>query len=522
MIKKLYGLVLKNFFILFFATFVVTLFVFVLQTLWLYASDILGKSINLSILAQLLGYQALAFIPLSLPITVMIASIMTFGNMGEHFELTAVKSAGISLLKIMKPFFYLVIVISLLSFYVANTIVPYALLKSYVVIVGVRQKHPSLRLQESIFNYDVAGYVIRIGKKNPKTNMMYDFMIYDHKNYQGNKMVVTADSGQITVTDDLKYMIIRLYEGSEYEELKEGIKTPKEDTPTYPYHQDLFESETIIIHLKGFDFKEADQSFYSNNYNLLNYNQLRKTIDSLSLKTQQTKEYYFKIIYGNDILKSQVKLRTHIDSVNNLFKIQKLNKIPADSLTVIYNIDSVLNTANINKKKDIYNTAIIYAQNSLNRLKVYKAEYENKTAFLINHKIALNEKYVYALACLIFFFIGAPLGAIIRKGGFGLPTIISVVLFLVFYIIITFGQRVAIQGKVSAFVGTWFAVFIFVPFEIYIFYKAITDSAIFNWDYYKDRLNKIFRKIFPKFLRPRYLRRKMRNRRKNENINNNK
>lgn len=522
MLKKLHGLVLKNFFILASATFVVTLFIFVLQTLWLYASDILGKSVNLFVLGQLLGYQALAFIPLALPITVMIGSIMTFGNMGEHFELTAIKSAGISLFKIMRPFFYLVILISLFSFYVANTIVPYALLKSYSVIVGLRQKHPALRLQESIFNYDVDGYVIRIGKKNPKTNMMYNFMIYDHKNYQGNKAVVTADSGQITVTDDLKYMIIRLYNGSQYEELKEDFKTPGQKENTYPYHQDFFESEQIIIPLKGFDFKEADMSFFKGNYNLLNYKQLREAIDSLNIKNKKSEKYYFKIIYSNDILKSQVKLRTHLDSVNNLLKIEKLNRIPGDSLIVIYNIDSVLNAATINKKKDYYNTAIVYAQNSLNRLKVFKAEYENQRAFFVNHQIALNQKYVYALACLIFFFIGAPLGAIIRKGGFGLPTIISVVLFLIFYIIITLGQRFAIQGKVSAFMGVWSAVFIFIPFEIYIFYKALTDSAIFNWDYYKDRLNNLFNKILPKFLRPRYLRRRVRKRLKNANINHNK
>jgi len=176
----------------------------------------------------------------------------------------------------------------------------------------------------------------------------------------------------------------------------------------------------------------------------------------------------------------------------------------------------------LNKKKDIYNTAIVYAQNSLNRLKVYNAEYENRTAFLTNHKLAFNEKFVYALACLIFFFIGAPLGAIIRRGGFGFPTIISVLLFLIFYVIITLGERLALQDKTSAFIGTWLAVFIFLPLEIYIFYKAATDSAIFNWDYYKDNINKFFAKYTPNFLRPKYLKRRMRKLVKDENPNHNK
>ena len=176
-IKKLHGVVIVSFLRLFIAIFVVVIFIFVLQVLWLYADDLLGKSLNVSVLAKMLYYQAIAYIPLALPISGMLASIMTFGNMGEHFELTAVKSAGISLFKLMQPFFYVAIFFTLFSFYISNTLVPYALLKSYTLIVGIRQQHPSLRLQESIFNYDVEGYVIRIGSKNKETGMMYDFMI---------------------------------------------------------------------------------------------------------------------------------------------------------------------------------------------------------------------------------------------------------------------------------------------------------------------------------------------------------
>ena len=508
-IKKLHGVVIVSFLKLFIAIFVVVIFIFVLQVLWLYANDLLGKSLNVSVLSKMLFYQALAYMPLALPVSGMLASIMTFGNMGEHFELTAVKSAGISLFKLMQPFFYIAILFTLFSFYISNTLVPYSLLKSYSLIVGIRQQHPSLRLQESIFNYDVEGYVIRIGRKNKETGMMYDFMIYDHQNYSGNQFVITADSGSVSITEDLKFMIIKLFHGSQYEEMKEDIKQNQNEEKKYPYHQDFFDEQTVIIPLRGFNFKQGDKSFFVNNYRISDYKMLSEKIDSVKTKIVSTSDRYWKIISMNDILKQQVKLRTELDSSQHLEDLEILNKIPPDSLKVLLNIDSILNLSDLAFKKDVYNLAKRYAENSFNRLVVYQAEMENRRMYLVQLQNAFNEKFIYALACIIFFFIGAPLGAIIRKGGFGLPTIISVLLFLLFYIMLTIGERFAVQGKMTSFWGTWTVIFVYLPFEIYVFYKAATDSAIFNWDYYKDSINRI-RKRINSFFRIRLRRRQKR------------
>jgi lipopolysaccharide export system permease protein len=462
-------------------------------------------------------YVSLVNFSLALPIAVMLGAIMTFGNMGEHFELTAAKSAGISLYRIMSPIFIIAILFTIISFLFANYIMPYGTLKTYTLIASIRQKHPALRIQEGIFNYDVQGYVIRVGKKNNKNGMMYDFMIYDHKNYNGNKFVITADSGTLEVTDDLKYMIIKLYDGSQYEELKETSTDPQK--PQYPYHQDLFKKQTIIIPLKGFNLQKTSMTLFAQNYNMLNVRQLKQKIDSLQTRLDSKIDYYYNVIEQNDILKYQIKLRTNTDSVNFLAAIKHLNRISPDSLKVIFDIDSAISIQPLTTQKNIIKTALTNAKNLSNRVQIFQAEYKARKDWLVQHKIAFHKKFVFSLACFLFFFIGAPLGAIIRKGGFGLPTIISVILFLIFYVLVTLGEKIARDGSISAFWGIWFPVFIYLPFEIYIFYKASTDSAIFNWDYIIEIIKKYTKKYTPNFLLPpRY--RKIRQRQINAAKNN--
>lgn len=513
-IKKLHALITKSFFILFVPSLFITIFVLILQFIWVYADDLIGKGLNFGVLMELLYYLSLMNFTLALPIGVMLASIMTFGNMGEHFELTAAKSAGISLYRIMGPIFVLAALFTITSFVFANNVFPYASLKTYSLVISIRQQHPALRIQEGIFNYDVQGYVIRVAKKSKKTNMMYDFMIYDHKNYQGNKFVIVADSGTVGVTDDLKYMIINLFDGFQYEELKEN-KAKKNKKNQHPYHIDQFKKQKIIIPLKGFDFKKTDLSMLSQNFNMLNVKQLREKIDSLNSKLVGKVQYYFDVILNNDILKKQLRLRSKTDSVNFMLKSDLLNNLPADKLKIVYNIDSSYNSRSIHNQKELSKMALTNAENLSNRLTVFQAEYESRRQWLVDHKVALNKKYVFALACFIFFFIGAPLGSIIRKGGFGLTTIISVILFLVFYIILTLGEKFARDGATSAFVGIWFAVFVFVPFELYLFYKASRDAVVVNYDYYVEVITKFIRKYTPNFLRRRRFR-KIRKKRMNK------
>ena len=482
----------------------ITIFVLILQFIWVYADDLIGKGLDLAVLLELIYYLSLMNFTLALPIAVMLASIMTFGDMGEHFELTAAKSAGISLYRIMIPIFALAIIFSITSFLFANNVFPYATLKTYSLVASIRQQHPALRIQEGIFNYDVEGYVIRVGEKSKSSNMMYDFMIYDHTNYQGNKFVIVSDSGTIGITQDLKFMIINLYDGFQYEELKDNQSKDKEKQ--YPYHIDNFSKQQIIIPLQGFDFKETEMTMLSQNFNMLNVSQLQAKIDSLDEKLESKISYYLRVILNNDLLKYHVKLKTRSDTMNYLDKYNLLFETPAQELIVDYDIDSVLHAQSKKNKKNIYSSALNNAENLSNRLNIFVAEYESRKLWLVNHQIAYHKKYVFAFACFIFFFIGAPLGTIIRKGGFGLPTIISVVLFLIFYIIIVLGERSARAGNTSSFIGVWLAVFIFVPLEIYLFYKAATDAVIVNYDYYVEIITKFIRKFTPNFLRRRQFR----------------
>ncbi len=455
----------------------------------------IGKSLSIGVLSKLLYYLALINVPMALPIGAMLGSIITFGNMGENFELTAAKSAGISLRKIMTPIFFLAIIFSAISFFFANNIFPYASLKTYSMLSSIRQQHPSLKIQEGIFNSDVNGYVIRVGKKNTTTQMMYDFMIYDHYNYKGNSFVVVADSGTINITENLQYMIMTLYDGAQYEEIKEDEHDLEKKQ--LPYHKDKFKKQEIIIKLNGFDFQENDLSVYSQNYNMLNISQLQIKIDSLKLKYNNKIKYYNRTIIDNDLLRNQIKFRSASDSINFYEKIKKLNTRPGKDLAVVYNIDSSFNNQTLHNQKEITKIAVANATSLLNRLDIFKAEYNSRKGWLTDHRIAYHKKFVFALACIIFMFIGAPLGSIIRKGGFGLPTIISVILFMVFYVIVTFGEKFARDGEISAFTGIWLPIFIFLPFEIYLFYKASNDSVILNYDYYKDLISKFINKILP-------------------------
>ncbi len=495
LVKKIHVLITKSFLLLFIPAFLITIFVLVLQFIWLYADDMIGKGLTVSILSKVFYYVALMNVPMALPIGAMLGSIITFGNMGENFELTAAKSAGISLRKIMSPIFFIAVIFSIISFLFANNIVPYATLKTYGLVASIRQQHPALRIQDGIFNSDVNGYVIRVSGKNPETQMMYDFMIYDHYNYKGNSFVVVADSGTINITDNLQYMIMTLYSGAQYEEIKED-ETDFEKKH-FPYHKDKFDKQEIIIKLSGFDFKENDLAIYSQNCNILNVSQLLVKIDSLNLKYISKINYYNRTIIQNDLLKNQVKFRSATDSINFYEKIQKLNNRPSNNLTVVYNIDSAFNNQALHTQKEIMKIALANANTLMNRLDIFKAEYNSRRTWLTEHKIAFHKKIVFALACLIFMFIGAPLGSIIRKGGFGLPTIVSTILFMVFYVVLTFGEKFARDGVISAFFGVWFPIFLFLPFEIYLFYKASTDSVILNYDYYKDSIDKIIKKVLP-------------------------
>lgn len=492
-IKKLHKVILKEFFPIFIAALVVTLFVFILQFIWLYADDLIGKEVGFSVLLELIYYLMLMNLLMAIPISIMLASIITFGNMGEHFELTAAKASGISLFKIMQPLINFSIGITFFLFIVADNLFPYATFQAWTLISSIRQQHPTMRFQEGLFNYDIQDYVIRIGKKNKKTNMLYNLTIYDHKNYDGNKIVVSADSGKIVVTDDLDYLIIDLFNGSQYEEVNEDNEKSE---IKYPYHIDYFKNQRILIPLSNFQFKKADLSFVKQQYNMLTTKHLINKIDSLKLTYNKKKEYFVNVFINNDIFKAGYRPKTSSDSLNYQEKMLVYNNIPAYKLKIPINIDSMIKAQPINYQKSIVLSAKNFAENFNNRTTVYSYELISRREWLAMHQVSLHRKFVYSLACIVFLFIGAPLGSIIRKGGFGLPVIISVVFVMLFYIFITLGEKIAKSGTMSSMHSTWFVIYFFGPIAFYIYYKASKDSVIMHPEILFGNIAKFIKKTF--------------------------
>ncbi len=434
---------------------------------------------------------------MALPIAVLIASIMTFGNFGEHFELTAIKASGISLQRIMVPLIFLSFLISIGAFVFTEKIIPYNNLKMRTLLFDVRQQNPALDIRAGVFNNDVDGYSIRIGEKSRKTNMMYDFMIYDHTENLGNKTVIVADSGVIKVTDDIKFMVITMYNGCKYEETEEEKEeeTKNIDKKTYPHVKNKFTEQTISIELKGFDFEQSDDAIFKKNYQMLNMKKLDVAIDSLSSQYKRKLDFTRRTLIGNKFFKNEIRLRNKEDSSTFFVSDSVKRGLSANNLPIIINIDTVFETEKFQEQGEILKLASEYAEKVKEQIVKSKIELRQKDELIAKYKIAWHNKLTYAVACFIFFFIGAPLGAIIKKGGFGLPMIISILFFLTYYIISMSGERLIKEGIWNATFGMWFSSGLFFPIGIFLTWKATKDSALLNFEVYKDIILKFFKQF---------------------------
>jgi len=498
MIKKLNLLVIKSFIGPLIATFFVALFVLLMQFLWLYIDDLVGKGLSVWIIAELLFYASAHLVPMALPLAVLLASIMTFGNMGEHFELTAIKAAGISLQRIMLPLIIISALMAYGAFFFANTLQPIADLKFYTLLYDVKQQHPALDIKEGIFNNDIEGVSLKIGDKHSSETMMFDFMIYDHKSQSGNKIVTLADSGTIKVTDNMKFLIVELYSGVRYEEVEETEKDMSKRS--FPEQTQTFDKQTIIFPL-NLDFEKSDESLFKHNYQMLNVNELANAVDSLKAKYTNRQELFNENLLRLKMLKNEIKVVTKEDSANFARKDSILNSIPVQDLPVNVNIDSIYNNYTIDKKREVLSTAIEYSENTISEIVRTKEDLIQRRKYASKHEVALHQKFTFSLACFIFFFIGAPLGAIIRKGGFGLPIVVSVLFFIIYYIITMTTVKFVKEGVWNAYIGVWFSSYLLMPIGIFLTYKATTDSSIFNVDSYVENIKKFFNKFKIKPLR---------------------
>jgi len=489
MIKRLHIFTLKSFIGPLILTFIIAEFVLIMQFLWLYIGDLVGKGLDWYIILEIILYFSANLVQMALPLAIFLASIMTFGNMGEHFELTAIKSAGISLQKIMIPLMILTGLISIGAFYFSNNVLPTTNLKAYSLLYDVSLQRPELNIKPGVFNDDIEGYRIKIRERKKDSPMMYDFIIYDHRENRGNTSVILADSGSMEMTNNQEYMFITLYHGNSYVEMDESKTTKRK----YPGRNDNFDEEVLVIKLPESELKRTSPDAFKNDSHMKSLGELSASIDSLKQNNNNKQIQFVSSLNRHKYFKNS-KQNTEITPENKSTNASLKNFTNTNQLKVVYNLDSLYVSLNDYEKKVVNKNA---ENNSVSIKKLISSKYQDQKLRKNNiakHKYSWHEKLSLSFACFIFFFIGAPLGAIIRKGGFGLPFLVSIFFFLIYYLVSITGKKFAIEGLLEVWQGAWLSTALAVPLGIYFTYKASTNSALPNPNYHMYLVKKILKR----------------------------
>lgn len=452
-----------------------------MQFLFKYINDLIGKGLEFKIIAEFMLYLSTSMVPLALPLALLMAALMTFGNLGEFNELTALKSSGISLQRIMMPLIIVTLMISIAAFFFSNYVLPVANLKMRSLLYDIQRKRPEFQILEGIFYNGIEGYSIRIGDRNHKSGMLYDIRIYDHTNRHGNTFVTYADSGTMKLTGDERFLVVTLYNGRSYEELQPEKQSRRDYT--YPQRRDKFQEQVMTIEMKGFELNKTDESLFRGNYNMMSLAQLRHFGDSITEDINEINKGLNATLNRSTYTEYR-RARTRI--INNSIDTAGVNYISL-------NTDSFFRSLPDNQKLQVASQAISQARAALNYVSTSYVNSDSKVRRLRRYQIEIQRKFTLSFACFIFFFIGAPLGAIIRKGGLGMPTVISVLFFLVYYIISLSGEKFVRESMVTPFQGMWISAVVLFPMGIFLTYKAATDAAIMNMETYSNFIRRIKR-----------------------------
>jgi lipopolysaccharide export system permease protein len=465
MIKKLDKLILKSFLGPFIVTFFIAFFVLMMQTLWKYIDDLVGKGLDFVTIGEFLWFASASLLTLSMPIAILISSIMTFGNLGESFELVAIKSAGISLLRFMRPLVFVAILLSGITFLFANYVIPYTQLKFVTLYNDIFYKKPAFDLKEGVFFTHIPTYAIKVGKKDDDNKTIHNVLIYEQTNSLQDNCIV-AETGVMTVSEDKKFLEFNLQNGYRYTErgnsgdsstefIRLGFKTFKK----------LFDLSTL-------QKQNTNEDIYKNNFKMKSVRQLGNSLDSIkyisdSLKTKMNKELsgYLHYININDSI-----WKKNTDTL----KFDKFDKLIPDSARLA-----------------VYESAITTANYLRSSIQNNGTEIAAKKTDIKFHKLEWHRKFSLSLACLVLFFIGAPLGSIIRKGGLGMPLVVAIIFFLIFHLLNMFGEKFVKEEITTPFTGMWLAIFVLVPVGIFLTYKAMHDSQLFSKEFYYRSFKKI-------------------------------
>lgn len=436
-----------------------------MQFIWKYIDDFVGKGLDGFVIAELLFYASANLVPMSLPLAILLSSIMTMGSMAEHYELVAMKASGLSLWRIMLPLILFIVVISAGAFYFNNTISPFANLKFKSLLWDVTHKKPTLEVKEGVFYNGIDGYSIRVAEKDKESNEMTDVLIYQHnRENPGNRRVIRAAQGEMKKSGTNQNMVLYLQNGVSYDELFD------KKSDNYPHIKSRFQEDYIMMDLSGFDLQRTDEDLWKSHMKMMSMGQLKLAIDSL-----QAQE---KIRRGD--------FERYMD---RSISIKDTTALVKDTTALLYD------ELEISEQRQVVSVAMNMTRNAKNYMNRTAEEIKGRQEYINKHEIEWHRKLILSFACLILFFIGAPLGAIIKKGGLGLPVIFSVLFFLIFHITSISGEKMVNSGVLTPLTGMWLSSMILLPIAIFLSYKASKDAALFDRDTYSRAIDR-FKKLF--------------------------
>ena len=479
--KTIHKLVLKAYLGPMVLTFFIVMFVLMMNIVWRYIDELVGKGLSAGIIIELMTYFMANMIPMGLPLSMLLAAIMTMGNLGENYELLAMKSAGMSLVKITKPLIILVSIVSVGSFFIGNDLVPSANKKLYSTLYDIRQQKQALEFQDGLFFNGIDNMSIRVSPPDPDTHLLHNVLIYDNREANNNMNTILADSGYIRLSDDKRFLLVTLFHGETYEQTRNSQWFTKS---ALRHH--IFDLQKQVIRMEGFAMERTDADLF-NNSSTKDISDLSHDIDSLEVKVNAAtttsyepllKEQIF--VRDNSVLPQPDSLRVDKSGYRDLAAADSVARLP------------------MREKDKVWNLARTLAKSSRNTFSSFD-ESTAKEALnqLYRSKVEWHKKLSLPVSILIFFLIGAPLGAIIRRGGLGLPVVVSVIFFVIYYIISLTGEKLAKEGNWEAVYGVWLSTFILTPLAVYLTWKATNDSALLDTDWYAGRIKALRDRIAP-------------------------
>ena len=464
MIKKLDKLIFKSFVGPFIITFFIAFFVLMMQILWKYIDDLVGKGLDFITIGQFLWYASASLLTLAMPIAILISSIMTFGNLGESFELVAIKSSGISLLRFMRPLIFFAILLSYITFLFANYVIPFATLKFKTLYSDIYYKKPAFDLKEGVFFTHIPNYAIKVGKKDADGKTIHNVLIYEQGNAWQDNCII-AEKGVMKISDDKNFLEFNLENGYRYQERGNPYDTATE------FIRLGFKDFKKFFDLSILQKQSTPDSVFKGNYQMLSARQLSKNIDSLS-KINDSISKKMNISYSN--------ILHYTSEPDSSWKKAAKAPLPANTKLIPDSLQRSINERALSIVNEIKNTMLFSS-----------GDLEQKEKDIRFHKIEWHRKFSLSLACLILFFIGAPLGSIIRKGGIGMPLVVAIIFFLIFHLLNMFGEKFVKENILPPYIGMWLAVIVLIPVGIFLTYKAMHDSQLFSKEFYYRIFNNV-------------------------------